>query len=89
MPLYGSGPVNGIVSQDRVVFQVDSEFMSIIFTGRRRSNRITGTYVVRPVAGPLQDGEFRLERTSSVGLPGGLNTFQPNECPDDAAFHSK
>lgn len=88
-PLYGSGPLNGTVTGDHIVFQVDSKLMSIVFTGQDGGTRISGTYVVRPVRGPLQHGRFRLERSSSRGLPGGFSGFNPDQCPKDATVHGK
>lgn len=84
-PLYGSGPLTGVVAEDQVEFQVRSTFFSLVFRGSIKPDRIVGVYIARPTIGQLQKGTFALEKASPSGLPEGFNM---RNCPRSAPSHT-
>ena len=83
-PLFGSGPLEGFVSDSEVTFIVTSAIGKITFSGRGGNASITGTYTVERSDGTEQQGTFTLQRTSSKGPAKG---FDSSHCPTDAELH--
>ena len=84
-PLFGSGPLEGFVSDSDVTFIVTSAIGKIAFQGKRRSAAINGSYTVEHPDGTEQKGTFTLQRTSRQGLGEDFNSSQ---CPTDAELHN-
>jgi len=84
-PLFGSGPLEGFISDPDVTFFVTSAIGKITFQGKRKNATISGTYTVEHPDGTEQQGTFTLQRTSSKGLVEGFNS---SNCPTDAELHN-
>jgi S1-C subfamily serine protease len=84
-PLFGSGPLEGFISDPDVTFIVTSAIGKITFQGKRRNASINGTYSVDHPDGTEQQGTFTLQRTSSKGPVEGFNS---SNCPTDAELHN-
>ena len=79
-PLYGSGPLEGLMKDGTVNFSVKLNAFDLIFRAKSENGKILGTYTVLPVPGSgtaTQEGEFSLEKTDSKPV-----LLQP--CPTDA-----
>jgi S1-C subfamily serine protease len=83
-PLFGSGPLEGFISDSDITFIVTSAIGKITFQGKRKNGAINGTYTVEHPDGTEQQGSFTLQRTSSKGPGEGFNT---SNCPTDAELH--
>lgn len=64
-PLYGTGPLVGVVRGSDVSFTVGSLIGRLIFSGRIENETLRGTYIVRGPPAPDQDGTFTLQRLRS------------------------
>jgi S1-C subfamily serine protease len=84
-PLFGSGPLEGVLFNSDVTFIVTSAIGKITFQGKRKKAAITGTYTVEHPDGTEESGGFTLQRTSSKGPDSGFN---PSTCPTDAELHN-
>jgi len=84
-PLFGSGPVEGFISDSDVTFIVTSAIGKITFQGKRKNAAISGTYTVENPDGTEQQGAFTLQRVSSKGPGEGFNS---SNCPTDAELHN-
>jgi S1-C subfamily serine protease len=84
-PLFGSGPLEGYVEGDTILFSVTSAIGKITAWGRRAKDEISGTYVVEHAGyGSNEEGSFTLHRVNSNPLPA---EFDPSTCPSDAEVH--
>ena len=83
-PLFGSGPLTGVVNNSRIFFIVTSAIGKISFVGERHDTEINGTYTVERKGSPDQHGNFTLHRVKAEGLPANFNTVN---CPTDAEIH--
>ena len=83
-PLFGSGPVTGVLNDSHVFFVVTSAIGKISFRGERHDTEINGTYKVERKGSPDQHGNFTLHRVKPEGLPSDFNTAN---CPTDAEIH--
>jgi S1-C subfamily serine protease len=80
-PLYGSGPLTGLVDGAEVQFDVTSGLFTIHFQGQKQGTHLSGTYRVLAPDAPTQYGEFALEKKDGKQLP---NNFEPDkDCPTD------
>jgi S1-C subfamily serine protease len=84
-PLFGSGPLEGVILDSDVTFTVTSAIGKITFRGKRKNGSIHGTYTVVHPDGTEQQGAFTLQRTS---LKGPAEGFDPTRCPTDAELHN-
>jgi len=82
-PLSGSGPLRGRFSDNEVSFTASSPMFVIEGKGRRRGDRLTGTYLVRVADGSLQNGKFDVQRVSGEGLS---DAFAIENCPKTASL---
>jgi S1-C subfamily serine protease/RNA polymerase subunit RPABC4/transcription elongation factor Spt4 len=81
-PLYGSGPLQGIVNGNDVQFDVTSPSFYLHFDGRRSGSDLSGTYTALPQGGREQHGEFVLQKQDSKRY---FKKFDPQtDCPTDA-----
>jgi S1-C subfamily serine protease len=83
-PLFGSGPLTGVVKDPRIFFIVTSAIGKISFVGERHDTEINGTYTVERKGSPDQHGNFTLHRVKAEGLRSDFNTAN---CPTDAEVH--
>ena len=84
-PLFGSGPLQGYVDGDTIVFSVTSSIGKITAWGRRAKAEISGTYVVEHGDSQSnEEGNFTLHRVNSNALPAD---FDSSNCPTDAEVH--
>jgi hypothetical protein len=58
-PLYGSGPLKGLMKDGAVTFTVNGNGFDLLFRGKSENVRIAGTYAVSPIdgAGVRQRGQ--------------------------------
>jgi hypothetical protein len=83
-PLYGSGPLEGLMKDGTVTFSVRLNAFDLDFRAKSEDGKLVGTYTVSPTAGSsasAQDGEFSLERAGSKPL-----LLRP--CPTDADMNA-
>jgi hypothetical protein len=82
-PLYGSGPLKGVIKNGAVTFTVNGNGFDLLFRGKSENGKITGTYTVSPInnGAGAQQGDFRLEKMDSKRL-----LIQP--CPTDAEMNA-
>jgi S1-C subfamily serine protease len=83
-PLFGSGPLRGIVKDSGVGFVVTSAIGTITFIGEKEDTDINGTYTVEHAGSPDQKGTFTLHRVKPEGL---RRDFDTANCPTDAEVH--
>jgi hypothetical protein len=83
-PLFGSGPLTGVVNDSHIFFVVTSAIGKISFVGERHNTEINGTYTVERKGSPDQHGNFTLHRVKTGGLSSNFNTAN---CPTDAEVH--
>jgi S1-C subfamily serine protease len=84
-PLFGSGPLSGVVRDNDVYFIVTSSIGKIEFTGLRKGGTVTGTYLVSHDGRPDEQGSFTLQKGNSKGPDSGFDTAT---CPTDAEMHN-
>ena len=82
-PLYGSGPLTGIVEGSRISFIVNSVGFTISFDGEIQGTRITGTYLVSPMSGSTQEGDFYVAKTKAKAV----SSTTTLNCPTDAEMN--
>ena len=81
-PLYGSGPLQGVVNGEDFQFDVTSPSFYLHFEGRRSSKELSGKYTALAQGGTEQHGEFVLEKQDSKRY---FKKFDPQtDCPTDA-----
>jgi hypothetical protein len=83
-PLFGSGPLTGIVQDNEVYFIVTSSIGKIEFSGTQKGRSVTGTYTVTHEGRPDEQGTFTLQKANSKGPDSGFDTAT---CPTDAETH--
>jgi hypothetical protein len=83
-PLFGSGPLSGVVKDNDLYFIVTSPIGKIEFAGKRKRGIVTGTYLVRHEGRANEQGSFTLQEGSSKGPESGFDTAN---CPTDAEVH--
>jgi S1-C subfamily serine protease len=84
-PLFGSGPLSGVVDDNDVYFIVTSSIGKIEFTGKRKGGSVTGAYLVRHESRPDESGSFTLQKANSKGPD---SKFDTANCPTDAEIHN-
>jgi len=81
-PLFGSGPLSGVVKGPDVSFTVVSSIGEIAFDGRNESDRIQGTYIVlHPGGTPNEEGTFILRPVKSQGIRKTVDAGCPKKEP--------
>lgn len=80
-PLFGSGPLTGVVDGSSVSFVVTSAVGKITFVGQRRGEAINGTYTVEHEGAPAQHGAFTLAQVKAAG---SAPIPRASQCPTDA-----
>jgi S1-C subfamily serine protease len=83
-PLFGSGPLSGVVTDSSVSFVVTSAIGAISFEGQRSGSSVSGTYTVTHDAAPNEEGTFTLRKSKSQSLP---SDFDSSTCPTDAEMN--
>lgn len=84
-PLFGSGPLQGYVDGQTIVFSVTSAIGKITAWGKRSDHDFSGTYLVEHEGhGGNENGTFTLQKVSSNGMS---PDFDPSRCPSDAEVH--
>ena len=80
-PLYGSGPLTGFETGNRISFAVTSSIGRIDFVGSRQGAAIDGSYTVKHADGATEDGTFELRKAKPEGP---ARSFDTARCPTDA-----
>jgi hypothetical protein len=83
-PLFGSGPLTGVVDHSRIFFTVSGAIGKITFMGQRQGTEINGTYTVERSGSSDQHGNFTLQRVQPEGLASNFNSANR---PTDAEIH--
>jgi hypothetical protein len=83
-PLFGSGPLTGVVDHARIFFTVSGASGKITFMGQRQGTEINGTYTVERSGSSDQHGNFTLQRVQPEGLASNFNSANR---PTDAEIH--
>lgn len=83
-PLFGSGPLSGIVDGPEVTFVVESAIGTITFHGHRDGPEINGTYTVEHQNSATEEGTFTLRRIKSKEP---ITKIDVAKCPTDAEMN--
>jgi len=84
-PLFGSGPLSGVVKGQDVSFSVVSSIGEIAFNGRHENNEVQGTYTVRhPSGAPNEEGTFVLREVKSLEIRNSADAACPKKEPQVA-----